>query len=432
MTPTRSGRLSRTDTPATWKRPSCSEGDIKGPEWDVLTDPNPPSDWPHFLSTKAGVPDGFQEELEEVLLLERLREVNALIGYTRVEAPEETSSPEERPPMADLSKRRPEWVPATEVHGEGFFVRFREDAVKGWEVKTAVRERERMLMEGHRGWRNARNLPPDDGYPEVRYSMLHTFAHLLIRELSLECGYNAASIRERIYASSDPTSPMAGVLLYTAAADSDGTLGGWSSWGNPTTWDASSDRPSPAPRFAPPIRCAPSTTRERTVPSTRLPVTPAPSWPRPPVSGETGTSIGHCSSELSNAVTRRSSGRRQARMSRPLSGRSPDSDSNCIRSGSPRLPPRSFRCLRRRRLEEPSRVVGPSNVDPKMIGHMERGLARGTDLCRQPRWPRRFVELRRPAALRGAAGAPSNSSGRGRRPRSVPRATVRSRFLRGW
>ena len=56
--------------------------------------------------------------------------------------------------------------------------------------------------------------------------MIHTFAHLLIRELALECGYNAASIRERVYASSDTDSPMAGVIVYTAAPDSDGTLGG--------------------------------------------------------------------------------------------------------------------------------------------------------------------------------------------------------------
>ena len=63
--------------------------------------------------------------------------------------------------------------------------------------------------------------------------MLHTFAHLLIRELALECGYNAASIRERIYSDNELTDPMAGVLLYTAAADSDGTLGGLVELGKP-------------------------------------------------------------------------------------------------------------------------------------------------------------------------------------------------------
>jgi hypothetical protein len=63
--------------------------------------------------------------------------------------------------------------------------------------------------------------------------MLHTFSHLLIRELSLECGYNAASIRERIYANLEGDAAMAGILLYTAAADSDGTLGGLIELGKP-------------------------------------------------------------------------------------------------------------------------------------------------------------------------------------------------------
>ena len=168
-----------------------------------------------------------------MLLLERLREVNALTGYPRVEAPEESTDPDERPPMADLSRNKTDWIPASEVHGEGIFTRFDENAVAEWEKQKAVQARSQKLEAGHRGWRNARGLDPDEGYPGIRYAMLHTFAHLLIRELALECGYNAASIRERIYAKSDSESPMAGVLLYTAAADSDGTLGGLVELGKP-------------------------------------------------------------------------------------------------------------------------------------------------------------------------------------------------------
>lgn len=210
-----------------------SEGDIKRPEWNVLASPNPPSDWPHFMSERVEIPKSFSDLIDDVLLLKRLREVNALVGYTRVEAPEETADPDERPPMADLSRSKPEWVPATEVHGEGIFIKFREDALRRWEGRQAVSDRDRMILTGHRGWRNARSLSPDQGYPGIRYAMLHTFAHLLVRELALECGYNAASIRERIYASADPSAPMAGVLLYTAAADSDGTLGGLVELGKP-------------------------------------------------------------------------------------------------------------------------------------------------------------------------------------------------------
>jgi hypothetical protein len=210
-----------------------SEGDIKGPEWDVLTSEAPPTEWPHFLSTKAETPGAYQHELAGVLLLQRLREVNALIGYTRIESPEETENLKDRPPIAGLCKGKPKWVPVSEVHGEGIFIRFHEEAVAKWERQESVLTRSRKLNVGHQGWRNSRSLDPNEGYPGIRYAMLHTFAHILIRELALECGYNAASIRERIYANSDTDSPMAGVLLYTAAADSDGTLGGLVELGKP-------------------------------------------------------------------------------------------------------------------------------------------------------------------------------------------------------
>lgn len=209
-----------------------SEGDIKGPEWDVLISPNPPTDWPHFLSSKVARPEAYKDVLDSILLLERLREVNALIGYTRVEAPEESAGEDEQPPMADLCKGRPNWIPAGEVHGEGIFIRFNEKAVSDWEKLGAVKSRDQKIEQGHHGWRNARGLDPEVGYPGIRYTMLHSFAHLLIRELALECGYNAASIRERIYAGTGE-SPMAGVLIYTAAADSDGTLGGLVELGKP-------------------------------------------------------------------------------------------------------------------------------------------------------------------------------------------------------
>ena len=84
------------------------------------------------------------------------------------------------------------------------------------------------------GHRLSCNGPGDEGWPGERYLLLHSFAHALIRELALECGYTASSIRERLYAttSGDPE-PMAGVLLYTAAPDSEGTLGGLVSLGEP-------------------------------------------------------------------------------------------------------------------------------------------------------------------------------------------------------
>jgi hypothetical protein len=65
------------------------------------------------------------------------------------------------------------------------------------------------------------------GWPGERYVLLHSLSHALIHELALECGYSAASIRERLYARDPghPAGPMAGVLLYTSAPDGLGTLG---------------------------------------------------------------------------------------------------------------------------------------------------------------------------------------------------------------
>jgi hypothetical protein len=209
------------------------EADIKEPEWEVLTAANPPADYPHFMSKKVDTPAGFENRIARVLLLERLREVNALLGFTRVEAPEETSDPNERAQRANLSRRSPDWVPASQVHGEGIFIQFDEAALQKWAAEAGVQRVDEMLIVGHGGWRNSRRLDPNEGYPGIRYAMLHTLSHLLIRELALECGYNAASIRERIYADVSSTNPQAGILVYTAAADSDGTLGGLVDLGKP-------------------------------------------------------------------------------------------------------------------------------------------------------------------------------------------------------
>jgi Domain of unknown function (DUF1998) len=115
------------------------------------------------------------------------------------------------------------------VRGEGLFIEFREDALQRWLAGVVQHQHNRTFRDAHMQWRKARRREyPEQGYPGLRYVLLHLFAHALMRQLALECGYTAASIRERIY-SLDPEheqGPMAGILLYTAAPDSEGTLGG--------------------------------------------------------------------------------------------------------------------------------------------------------------------------------------------------------------
>ena len=116
--------------------PQIEQTDFKAPEWEVLTAANPPTDYPHFMSKKVDVPSGFGQAITRVLFLERLREVNALLGFTRVESPDEGSG-DDAAPRAPLGRAAPHWVPATQVHGEGIFMRFNCDALKAWAEKAA-------------------------------------------------------------------------------------------------------------------------------------------------------------------------------------------------------------------------------------------------------------------------------------------------------
>jgi hypothetical protein len=209
--------------------------DLKKPEWDAFTSPNPPQNWPDFMVTRIAAPKGLEAKFDFTVVAERLREVNALIGFTRVEPPEEAKEGGAPPPRAPLANGKPEWIPATEVRGEGIFLRFNSQRLAEWLLRPGVKAREAALLQGHKAFRAARKLsPPEDNFPGITYVLLHTFAHVLIRELALECGYSAASVRERIYASGFGQDPdMAGVLVYTAAPDSDGTLGGLAQLGQP-------------------------------------------------------------------------------------------------------------------------------------------------------------------------------------------------------
>jgi hypothetical protein len=117
------------------------------------------------------------------------------------------------------------WLPAIEVFGEGIFIALDEGRVASWESRPEVVNRA-QVAERRRGDDLVGSRFESAASP--RFIMLHTFAHLLIRELVLECGYASSSLRERIYAQApDRGGPaQAGILLYTAAGDAEGTLGG--------------------------------------------------------------------------------------------------------------------------------------------------------------------------------------------------------------
>jgi Domain of unknown function (DUF1998) len=118
--------------------------------------------------------------------------------------------------------------------------------LQAWEGLPSVKKYESLTREAQKNWLNSRNLEPDQiVFPGIRYILMHSFAHALMRQLSIECGYNAASLRERIYSKppEDENGAQAGMLIYTAAPDSEGTLGGLVNLGEPHTLGPY--RPSP-------------------------------------------------------------------------------------------------------------------------------------------------------------------------------------------
>ncbi len=166
----------------------------------------------------------FKDKLERIVLVHRLREVVAQIGFTRFEAAIPDIDGELKlnvtPAALDLDIT---WVPAIENKGEGIFLSFQQEAIYSWLAKESVQQRGTALNRGFDVWLKRKGISSDKlAFPGLPYIMLHSLSHLLITTLSLECGYSASAIRERIYAGTSGY----GILLYTGSSSSEGTLGG--------------------------------------------------------------------------------------------------------------------------------------------------------------------------------------------------------------
>lgn len=202
--------------------------DVKKPEWRILSSADESVNSAEFRIEKETLPALFADYFDKVVLVHRLREVRSLVGFTRITTADDDDFTEEME-VAPLSNQVTTWLPAHEVRGEGVFIQFREAAIQAWLNRPAVWQQNVRFEEAHRRWRKARGIEDEDGnYPTMRFVLLHSFAHALMRALSLESGYSLASIRERIYSreATETEGAMAGVLIYTAAPDSEGTLGG--------------------------------------------------------------------------------------------------------------------------------------------------------------------------------------------------------------
>lgn len=169
------------------------------------------------------------ERFSRVALLDKLRETRAFVGFSRLYA---TPASDPATGWKLISRTRKKWLPAVVVRGEGIFLVFDQERLDTWEQAHGDFHRQRLSAvnrnlqaQAARRQVHARNASP-------KFVLLHTFAHVLISQLTFDCGYGSSSLRERIYFS-DEHPRMAGLLIYTAAGDSEGTMGGLVRMGGP-------------------------------------------------------------------------------------------------------------------------------------------------------------------------------------------------------
>lgn len=166
--------------------------------------------------------------VKSIALIDKVRVVNALIGFSRITP---VSSKDDYG-YVDVKEKETCWYPAYEVKGEGIFIEFEQADIDRWIINSPeVVERCMKLQQNYDvsfiGKNHPKSITP-------KLVMLHTLSHLLISQLSFECGYSIASLSERLYCyDSQSGENMAGIFIYTASGDSEGTLGGLVRQGRP-------------------------------------------------------------------------------------------------------------------------------------------------------------------------------------------------------
>ncbi|MGN0182499.1 MAG: DrmB family protein [Candidatus Ornithomonoglobus sp.] len=174
-----------------------------------------------YAARETEVPEKYNSIIDQIVAIDKLTVISALCGFTRLTPWSGSSLKDQR--IAPLSMEKKKWLPGIKLNGEGVFIKFNSEAIDAWEARVGSR------------YDKMKNAYENSYMFEERFSerfvLLHTISHMLIRQLAAECGYNAASMKERIYCTfgDAKSSGMSGILIYLASSDSEGSLGGLTS-----------------------------------------------------------------------------------------------------------------------------------------------------------------------------------------------------------
>jgi len=177
--------------------------------------------------------EDFRRFVDKVVLIPKLKETRVMTGFTRLVP----SGSEHTGKISSLSLNQKDWLPAVDVYGEGIFLTLRDDVINSWMADSEEISKRVKSVNSH-----LKDVCITRGI-EVRtvsakFLLIHTLSHLLIRQLTFDCGYDSSSLSERLYVCSENDINMSGFLIYTASGDSEGSLGGLVRQGEPGRLEA--------------------------------------------------------------------------------------------------------------------------------------------------------------------------------------------------
>jgi hypothetical protein len=168
-----------------------------------------------------------REYFNRVLRIDNMKITSAQLDFSRVfpiDADAENAHPK------NIFRSRNENVlvyPVVENFGEGIFFSFNDELIEKFSTNNDIIERLQLQLSQLQKESNDFNKSAIDFANLMNWQLylVHTFSHLIIRELEFRCGYPTASLSERIYVSNDEDYKMYGCLIYTAEG-AEGSMGG--------------------------------------------------------------------------------------------------------------------------------------------------------------------------------------------------------------
>lgn len=187
------------------------------------------------------LPNELTDFFKKIQQVEELKVTNVQLDFTRVKPKErivvngevqESSSGQN---IFSIDSKELYTLPANETLGEGLFFEFSNEIIDSW-VSENISELE------NRFGKYLNSIPDSNSQGlsskmkiynnKYKHFLIHSFSHMMMRELEFSCGYPTASLKERLYISTNPEKQMSGVLIYTAEG-SEGSMGGLVSQGVP-------------------------------------------------------------------------------------------------------------------------------------------------------------------------------------------------------